>query len=312
MKKTISGDKGFALISVLIILMVLTPLVVNLGYSAKVHVSGADYFGSKAKAIEIARAGFEAAAAALKDDENDYDSILEDWGRFEELSQLSSGFFEEGQFTGNITDEEGKLNLNRLDSVNKVETKEILERLLGTLEYDDGLVDAIVDWIDEDSDSELSGAEDDYYGQLENPYGSKDGPMSTILELSLLKGFRSEEPDSPDMTSALYKYLSLCGDGKVNINTVSPELMLSLSPEMDENSVEEIMARREESAIGSLDELSGLINEDALNSIKSKIKVKSSCFSIHIKGLVREVPAELHAIVKRADGKLKILYYREV
>ncbi|MBE9504951.1 MAG: general secretion pathway protein GspK, partial [Proteobacteria bacterium] len=173
-RRSDAGEKGFALLAVLVILAILTPLVVNFSYSARVQMAGADYFSSKIKSREVARAGLESAIQALKRDNEKYDAFNEDWGRFAELSQFSGSFFDEGSFAGRIDDEEGKLNINDLVSSgapNPVMVEQV-ERFFELKDINIDLIDGIIDWLDEDSETKLMGAETDYYNTLDNPYNA--------------------------------------------------------------------------------------------------------------------------------------------
>ena len=55
----------------------------------------------------------------------------------------------------------------------------------------DEIAAAIIDWIDQDDNTE-SGAETDYYATLDPPYAAKNGPFDTIEELLLVKGVTPE------------------------------------------------------------------------------------------------------------------------
>ena len=77
-KKIKVNNNGFALLSVLIIIAILTPLVVNLGYRSRVSLAGTDFFVSKIKSREIAWSGVISAMMTLKNDTNRYDSELEE------------------------------------------------------------------------------------------------------------------------------------------------------------------------------------------------------------------------------------------
>jgi len=78
-----------------------------------------------------------------------------------------------------LIDEAGKVNLS-------VAAPEILAGLPG-MEPD--LVDSLVDYRDRDDETSPEGAEQEYYSQLEYPYLIKNGPLATLDELLLVKGF---------------------------------------------------------------------------------------------------------------------------
>jgi len=305
-----SSEKGFVLLSVLVILAVLTPLVVNFSYSARVQMAGADYFSSKVKSREIARAGLESAIAVLKKDDAAYDSPLEEWGRFGELSRLSAGFFDEGYFVGTIEDEEGKININYLVSDVQVQIKGQVTRLFEILGFDTGVLDAINDWIDPDSETEMMGGEDYYYSSFENPYNSKDGKMDVVHELKLVRdaaklfNIDKEEP-------GLLEFITVYGDSLININTAPFEAIASLSDDIDSASVDDIISFRKNEAFKNNADLLKVIGEETFQVIEKKVKFQSDYFAIKVRGVVREVYADLQAVVKREKGKIRIIYYSE-
>jgi len=86
-----------------------------------------------------------------------------------------------------LTDEAGKLNLN-------IAGPEQLLALFNHLEIKDvtpeQLASCLVDWCDSDNDLVSgSGAESSYYMTLDPPYKAKNGPLQTIEELLMVKGF---------------------------------------------------------------------------------------------------------------------------
>ena len=80
-----------------------------------------------------------------------------------------------------LTDEASKINANVADR----------ETLLALPNMTEELVDCLIDYRDSDSEPQPNGAEQDYYSQLKVPYAIKNGPLSTIEELLLVKGFNA-------------------------------------------------------------------------------------------------------------------------
>lgn len=102
-------------------------------------------------------------------------------------------------------------------------------RLLQTLEVDGRpldigtaieITDAVVDWVDADSEPFGSGgAEQNYYESLEEPYPIGNRPMISVSELALVKG----------ITPYLYERLlpmvtAISPESKLNLNTMVPGL----------------------------------------------------------------------------------------
>lgn len=299
-------EGGFALLSVLVIIAIITPLVVNQSYKTRVQITGSGYLADKIKSREIAKSGLEAAILALKKDDKDYDSYLDEWGQFAELSAFSSTFFEEGSFSGTITDEEGKLNINLLESNEKSEQ---LTRLFEEMQIDTDILAGVLDWIDDDSEAELMGAEDYYYKALENPYNCKDGSMDNIYELRLIKGMTDEVFLGKGEENGLGEFISVYGDKQVNINTAPYEVLRAL--DMTPALAGEIIAYREIEPIKNVKEIEDFFDPDFYKDLKEKIKVKSKFFSIRARGNVRDIYTDVHAFIKRDGEKIEMLYYGE-
>jgi len=88
-----------------------------------------------------------------------------------------------------ITPECGKLHLNY---ATEGQLRALLEPLLVELQVETGeeLVNALLDWRDEDDEvREGGGVESEYYNTLEPPYNAKNGPFDSVEELLLVKGF---------------------------------------------------------------------------------------------------------------------------
>lgn len=86
-----------------------------------------------------------------------------------------------------LSDEAGRINLN-------VASRGQLLALFDQLEMEDvypvELADALIDWRDADGEETgLSGAESSYYIRMNPPYRCKNGPLGSIEELLMVRGF---------------------------------------------------------------------------------------------------------------------------
>lgn len=86
-----------------------------------------------------------------------------------------------------LTPESSKLNLN---TATDEQLTALLTPLLVGLQVDNPqeIVNAILDWRDEDNEPREGGAENDYYNTLEPAYNAKNGRFDTVEELLLVKG----------------------------------------------------------------------------------------------------------------------------
>ena len=180
-------------------------------------------------------------AIMILDSEKDkeYSFLNDPWGNNEQLFRdiaIGDGFFTAGYdytdtFTGEtatrygLIDEERKININTASMA-------ILKRLfnivleIGDMESE-RLAACIVDWRDKDSQLSipLGSAEDSYYRNLQYSYEAKDDLFEILEETLLVKGMTSTLLDS------LRPYITVYGQGKVNINTASREALLALGLE---------------------------------------------------------------------------------
>ena len=194
------NNRGIALITVILIVGILVAVVIELNRSSRADIYDAANLSDGIKLTYVAKSGFYGAAALLKNSQNSYDTLRDDWAKADLLSKQSTSLFTDGYFIATIEDEAGKIPLNKL--VNGKEynpaIKEILIRLLDQPEF--GLderkaaeiVDAIKDWIDGDEEVTGYGAESSYYSSLDPPYEAKNAQLDCIEELLMVKGITKE------------------------------------------------------------------------------------------------------------------------
>jgi type II secretory pathway component PulK len=91
-------------------------------------------------------------------------------------------------FRYGITPEAGKLNLN---TASDAEIDRLLTPLLQELRVENApeLVAALLDWRDTDDEPRSGGAESEYYTNLDPAYKTKNGPLDSLEELLLVKGW---------------------------------------------------------------------------------------------------------------------------
>jgi DNA uptake protein ComE-like DNA-binding protein len=108
-------------------------------------------------------------------------------GRFTVIAPAVS---EAGLYAGiryGLENESARLNLNTVllaDNYGEGGAQKLLMTLPGMTEP---IADAILDWIDTDSDQRTLGAEQDYYSALSPPYAPRNGPLGSIEELLLVR-----------------------------------------------------------------------------------------------------------------------------
>lgn len=165
-------------------------------------------------------------------DRDGTDSLEDDWA-----TTIPPIPMDNATLQGCIVDMQGHFNLNNvIDGEGNADAVyvEQLRRLLAQLNVDVSKADAIVDWIDSNLDATLpDGAEDDFYSGLDPSYRAANGPMVSVSELQLVKGFSSQIPEEYEDYKLLLPHISALpidqGPTPVNVNTATPEVIASLS-----------------------------------------------------------------------------------
>jgi type II secretory pathway component PulK len=108
-------------------------------------------------------------------------------GRFTVLAPdlTTDGYY--GGVRYGIENESAKLNLNTVllaDNSDDNGARKLLMTLPGMTEP---IADAILDWLDDDHETRLLGAEREYYSSLNPPYEPRNGPIGSIEELLLVR-----------------------------------------------------------------------------------------------------------------------------
>jgi type II secretory pathway component PulK len=119
-----------------------------------------------------------------------------------------------------LEDEAGKINVNTA-------SREELMRLFISVaglneELATDIASAIISWRAAGDQEILGFYGDDYYRGLNFPYEPKKDPFERMEEILLVKGM------NPEIFSRAEDFLTIYGDGKVNINTASMPVLLAL------------------------------------------------------------------------------------
>jgi general secretion pathway protein K len=313
-KKGRKGEKGVALVLTLLILTLLVVTGLELNRAVRVEATLAGNFRDLTQAGYIAQSGAEVARALLQNDDLSYDGLDERWAQFETLSFLSSQYFPEGYFTGRITDENGKLNPNGLiDSNGNVNLKkrEQLERLLALLGHPTDWIEALLDWMDTDDQPRVRGAEREYYLSLKKPYPAKNGPLDSVEELLLVKGVEPAILYGKEGREGLGNYLTVNSDGKININTASLPVLMSLSAKVDHPMAQAVLAYRREKPFKRTEDLRSIPGWDPVYPlISSEIAVRSNYFSVEVLGNYREARSIVQTVIRRDGRRTKVLFWK--
>jgi general secretion pathway protein K len=157
------------------------------------------------------------------------------------------------QYLATIESEGGKIDLNDLGSVSKKlreATKiQLLKVFAAKVENDDDfsrkyrdfkfeeLVNNMIDWVDEDSESLNGGDERDKYEER-NDFIPPNAPFKTLKEINMVADMNE------DFYNLLAGQVTIFGTKGINVNYAAKEVIASLDPSINEDALEGILKRR--------------------------------------------------------------------
>ncbi len=320
-------QKGFVLIVVLCMVIMLTGLLVGFNHKSRTSLHQADSLRKSMQALNCAGAGLNIVAAAISSGED----IFTNKALWELFSQPGRFALDEATCRVTVTEEAGKLNINKLRDKNGRLVQARLERLLRLIELlnRDGTGDfhigcdvaaSIIDWTDKDENvtrlstvrGEISGAESDYYSRLEKPYRCKNATFDVVEELHLVKGI------TPQVYRCLQDYVTVWGEEeKVNINYAGRVVIESLSEKIDPALAGMIIDRRKIRPFESIAQLRDVpgMTDSVYNHINSSITVrpKGPCYRVVAEGCVDDINCAITAVLKKntETKNVDILLYKE-
>ena len=244
---------GFVVVLVLCMVIMLAVLLFGFNHRSRAELLEVDGLRKSGQALNCATAGLNIAIAAVRD--------ANDIHTNRKLSSLLSG--DEaiqlvlGACSVTVAEEGGKINVNMLKDNNGGLNRSAIERLLRLIDLLNrrrleaprisySVVCSIIDWIDSDDrvtslpfiQGENLGAESDYYTALPAPCACKNDSLDATEELLLLKGV------TRDVFERMRDYITVKGDGKIDINSASQLVIESLSEKMDPALARMIVDRR--------------------------------------------------------------------
>jgi len=216
-----------------------------------------------------------------------------------ELAQITIGH---DHASAVVVDEESKIDLNKTD---QIVLSSLLSRVLELKDEDAvKLAAALLDWR-QYGESEVTGFfSEDYYSNLQYPYPKKNIDYESPDEMLLVKGMTKQAYDK------LTDYVTIYGDGAVNINTASREVLIALG--LQDSLVEKILSVRRGKDVNAVTALqpSEMRAIDALN-MRGILGTNSYYFSIKALGRLpgSTVPRRVRAVYSAREDK--IVYWKE-
>lgn len=239
MKMHIRCHQGSVLILTLWAVTFLTIFSVNIGLKVRQRVTLISRVENRSQLHLLAQAGVKKSIAVLRRDLEQHAQIYTSLGKSRRHNNMDDfkdihidlGTVNVYYRTGDqddqnklvhygFLDEESKININRADR----KTLQNLMLLTVAKEEDQAavLAEAIIEWR-EFGQTQVEGFNSEgYYATLEFPYEIKDFEFEVIEELMLVRGF------TPEIFNRLVPFITIYGDGLVNINTAPRIVLMAL------------------------------------------------------------------------------------
>ncbi len=301
------GERGLAAVTAILIVAVAASAATLMLAQQSAMIDQTMLVASRAQADQYARAGLDWARGVLLEDTRTagaVDSLGERWAQ-----PIAALPVERALVAGAIADEQSKFNLNNLVNDNGTKSAadmQILARLLAVRGLAPELAEAVLDWIDPDSDlAGAHGAEDAYYLSLAKPYRAANRSMVQVEELYRVRGFDRAT------VAKLKPYVTALPDRtKVNVNTAPQVVLEALLPEVPPQKIAAFVAARLDKPLADAQKLAAWAKESPSGQVSDALDVKSSFFSVRIQVAQDDVELASDALLQRIPNGPPVIIWR--
>jgi general secretion pathway protein K len=308
--KSAIAEKGIALLMVLWVLTILMVLVLSFSYMTRTETYATLSFKEGTEKKLLSEAGIERGILELfYRNANKAQAITlvgyEVW-KIDDTSYKDK--MGEGEYSVRIIDESGKIDINAMTDANSDMLRNLLKNLGVQEEEVNTIVDSMLDWKDADDLHHLSGAEDDYYMSLPNPYKAKNANFDTLEELLLVKGMTSEILYGNKEKKGIIDLLTIYSrTKKINVNSAPKEVLMAI-PGITPEIADSIISFREHDEIKNVGDAG--IPSESLGYITFLDSYTYTIDSSGIKGNAK-TGFNVRATVKIEGGNnYRYLYYK--
>ncbi len=316
------ASRGAALVIVLFIVALAAILAVEMSANLMLQVQRSTNLQSQQQAKWYAYGAEELAIKGLiqsKKDDPEKTTLAQPWAKQGDVKYP----VDNGTLSGQLTDLQACLNLNALgaepdpNSTNKTNPAHkalfaILENIedLPSDESEEGMADSVFDWLDKNSITYRSGAEEGEYLSRQFPYMTANSLFASVSELRLIKGF------NPLVMEKVLPFVCVIPGStllSINVNTVTEEQALLLSGLIDELSVsgaQAVIAARPENGFDNIEEFFESVKQQGGKNIKAVEKLfslKSEYFKLQTQAKFVDLRFSMTTLLYASNGEVTIL-----
>ncbi len=233
--KQVSGakpaEKGFALLTVLLVVAVVSVLGSNILYKEHLSLKRSTYMLHQAQSLSVLY-GLESwvkTGLRLDAENNKLDTLDERWAQ-----PLVAIPFEGGEVTGQLEDLSANINVNNLLEADVEKHKlwrALIERYVINIELEPSFMDSLIDWMDSDDEPLPFGAESETYLLMEPAYRTANQAVVTLSELKNVQGLNALPTKQSELFQQSITTLPMVT--AINVNTASDTVLLSLADWMN-------------------------------------------------------------------------------
>lgn len=303
------NNRGVALITALLIVALATTAAVTMVSRQQLDIRRTGNILQMEKNYLLVQRAEDIAAHFLRFDvQNNNIDIEADWAVLEgQKIDLEDG----AKVSGTLTDMQGRFNINSMVNSNATIAGQALQQfrnLLDAINQDPLLANAVVDWIDGDSNGTPVGSEPNYFGK-DPAYLAANQPMFSRSELLLVDGFNTA------IYEQLKGYVSTLSPSvyQINVNTVSAEVLRSLAIGISPNDPLAIRAANDlinARGTGGFADVPAVIANSAsatLGLTAGGLSVDSHYFMVNSTIEVEQTELEMHSLLYRNDTNIEAL-----
>ena len=234
--------RGVALMLVLWLIIVLGAIAVGVAALTRGEAGIVDNVRTRVAARYAAESGIVAATWRLKQLLRAAVTPRDQALVFRRLDRVLADVQQETlgatQFQVTVADLNARIDLNAADEPTLLG---FFRQFVNAREAE-SLVNALEDWKDADDDPRPHGGEAADYARAGSPFRPSNRPLQRLDELTRIRGF------SDSLADRTAPFVTVQGDGRVNLNTASVTVLASL-PGFDPSAAADLVAQREHGTV---------------------------------------------------------------
>ena len=234
--RTARAQRGVALVTAVMIVAIAAAIAVQIAFAHQIWFRQMENVADRSATDWLRRGALHWASVALIEDAaqgNTVDHLGEKWAMGLPVLPV-----EGGAIKVSVEDAQSRFNLNSVGGKDaaSLANVQVLNRLLGVLQLDPQLANAVVDWTDTDIVAGPGGAEDVDYLNGKPPYRAANRLMASVDEVRLVRGFDAKT------VAALSPYVTVLpvANSAINVNTASPVVLAALVNGLDMPTAERV------------------------------------------------------------------------